>query len=135
MADFKLEVVAPEGKVVGADVQFVKLPSVEGELGILAHHTPLIGALKVGIIRYTKDEKSYRIATSGGFVEVANNKVTVLAETAEPGDLIDLERALAAKERAMQRINERNTESDIKRAEFALQRAINRIKAAEGTEG
>lgn len=129
MADFKLEVVSPEGSVLNEQVEFAILPAIDGEVGILANHSPLISALKIGIIRYTKDGKVNKIATSGGFVEVADNRVVVLADTAERGDMIDLERAVEAKERATKRLNERTPELDTRRAEIALQRAMNRIKA------
>lgn len=133
MADFKLEIVAPEGSVLQEEVELAVLPSVEGELGILAHHSPLISALKVGIIRYTKGGQAFRVATSGGFLEVANNKAVVLADTAERGDMIDLQRALAAKERALKRINQSDG-IDQRRAELALYRALNRIKTVEGKD-
>lgn len=131
MADFKLEIVSPEGSVLSEDVQFVILPAVDGEIGILANHSLLISQLKIGLIRYTKDGKVNKIATSGGYVEVANNRVVVLADTAEPGEMIDLERAVAAKERAEKRLSERRQELDMRRAEYALQRALNRIRAAQ----
>ncbi len=131
MADFKLEIVSPEGSVLSEDVQFVVLPAVDGEIGILANHSLLISQLKIGLIRYTQDGKVNKIATNGGYVEVANNRVVVLADTAEPGEMIDLERAVAAKERAEKRLRERRQEMDMRRAEYALQRALNRIRAAQ----
>ena len=131
MAEFKLEVVSPEGSVLSEQVEFAILPAIDGEVGILANHSPLISALKVGVIRYTKDGKIHKIATSGGFLEVAENRAVVLADTAERGEMIDLERAIEAKERASQRLNTRSSEFDLRRAEMALQRALVRIKAAE----
>ncbi len=131
MAEFKLEIVAPEGGVLNENVEFAVLPAIDGEVGILANHSLLISALKLGIIRYTQDGKVHKVATSGGFVEVAENRVVVLADTAERGDMIDLERATAAKERAARRLNEKSTDLDMRRAELALQKALNRIRAAE----
>jgi F-type H+-transporting ATPase subunit epsilon len=129
---FNFNVVAPDGQVLNKNVDFVVVPSVNGELGILPNHAPLIASLGIGVIRYTEDGKVKRIAISGGFMEVVNNKVTVLANTAETSEDIDLERAQAAKERAEKRLQERQPDIDIARAEVALKRAIARLKAAEG---
>lgn len=131
MAEFKLEVVSPEGSVLSENVEFVVLPAVDGEIGILANHAPLISALKIGVIRYTKDGQVAKIATSGGFVEVAHNKAVVLADTAEIGETIDITRATAAKERAEKRLKDNDGDLDVRRAELSLLRAVNRIKAAE----
>lgn len=128
---FALRVVSPEGNVLKDDVEFAVLPGEAGELGILPNHAPLIAGLNVGVIRYTKEGDSKRLAISGGFVEVADNQVTVLAETAEPGEMIDLTRALAAKERAEMRISQHRDDVDLRRAEFALKKAVARINAAE----
>lgn len=127
---FDLRIVAPEGQVLKEDVEFVVLPGEAGELGILPHHSPLIAGLKTGVLRYTKNGVNKKVALSGGFVEVAENKATVLADTAEPGEMIDLTRAMAAKERAEKRLNTR-ADVDIIRAEYALRKALARISAAE----
>lgn len=128
---FNLKVVAPDGQVLNKDVEFVVVPGEGGELGILPNHAPLIASLTIGVIRYTVEGKVNKIAISGGFIEVAANKVTVLANTAETQDDIDLERAKAARERAEKRLRERQADTDIQRAEVALKRAMARIKAAE----
>lgn len=128
---FTFHVVSPEGNVLKEDIEFVILPGVNGELGILPNHAPLIAALDTGVIRYTVEGKKKNLAISGGFVEVAENKATVLADTAEFGELIDPQRALAAKERAEKRLSQRSQDIDIKRAEYALRRAIARINAAD----
>jgi len=128
---FTLRVVSPEGNVLKEEAEFVVLPGETGEIGILPNHTPLITAMAIGVIRYTVNGTIHRISTSGGFVEVADNKVTILADTAEPGEIIDLQRATAAKERAEKRLNQRTQDIDIKRAELALHRALARINAAQ----
>jgi len=128
---FTLRVVSPEGNVLKEEAEFVVLPGETGEIGILPNHTPLITAMAIGVIRYTVNGTIHRISTSGGFVEVADNKVTILADTAEPGEVIDLQRAIAAKERAEKRLNQRTQDIDIKRAELALHRALARINAAQ----
>lgn len=132
---FTLRVVSPEGQVVKEEVEFAVLPGESGELGILPNHAPLIAGLQVGVMRYTANSSVRKLAISGGFVEVGDNKATVLADTAEPGDMIDLARALAAKERAEKRLSQRTPEVDVRRAEYALRKAVARIKAAEGDAG
>lgn len=128
---FTFHVVSPEGNVVKEDIEFVILPGVNGELGILPNHAPLIAALDAGVIRYTVNGQKAKLAISGGFVEVSDNKATVLADTAEFGEAIDVPRALAAKERAEKRLSQKSDDTDIKRAEYALHRAIARLNAAD----
>lgn len=128
---FTLRVVSPEGNVLKEEAEFVVLPGGNGEIGILPNHAPLISSIGIGVIRYTVNGKVHKIATSGGFVEVSDNKVTVLADTAEPGERVDLDRALAAKERAEKRLAQRSEDINIRRAELALLRAIARIHAAQ----
>jgi len=82
-------------------------------------------------MRVQQGGKFFKVAVSGGFMEVKNSRVVVLADTAERADQIDVERAKAAKQRAEQRLASRGSEVDIARAEIALQKALNRIKAAE----
>ncbi|MGI6119943.1 MAG: F0F1 ATP synthase subunit epsilon [Desulfosporosinus sp.] len=128
---FSLQIVSPEGNVMKEDVEFVVLPGGAGELGILPNHAPLIAGLDIGVLRYTLDNNVKRVAVSGGFVEVVDNAAIVLANTAEPSENIDLERAKAAQERALKRLESQSPETDIKRAELALRRAIARIRAVE----
>lgn len=133
MADEKLqrlEIVTPERKVYTEDVRMVVLPGSEGEFGVLPDHAALVSALKIGVIRVHNEGKVFKIAVSGGFVEVRDSKVTVLANSAERQEQIDVDRATAARERAEQRLSAQGSEVDVVRAEAALKRAINRIKAA-----
>lgn len=128
---FSLQIVSPEGNVLKEDVEFVILPGGLGELGILPHHAPLISGLDAGVIRFTQNSTVKRVAITGGFVEVIDNSATVLADTAELSEEIDLTRAVEAKERAMTRLASRSNEIDIRRAEYALRRAAARISAVE----
>ncbi|GAV22211.1 F0F1 ATP synthase subunit epsilon [Carboxydothermus pertinax] len=131
MADkIKLEVVTPERVVANEYVDFVVAPGVEGEVGILPLHAPMITSLDIGILRYTVDGQTEKIAVSGGFLEVRNNKVVVLANAAERGEEIDVERAQKALERARERLTKRTPDIDVLRAELAMRRALNRLKAA-----
>lgn len=134
MADntFMLEVVTPEAILLSDEVQFVVVPGVEGELGILKNHAALVAGLKIGVLRYTMPDGNVRyMAVSGGLMEVMDNDAKVLAETAEHGRDIDILRAKAAKERAERRITERQDQISYVRAQMALLRAIARIKANE----
>jgi len=126
---FNFTVVAPDGQVLKKDVEFVVVPGENGELGILPNHAPLIAGLGIGVVRYTEGGKVNRIAISGGFMEVVNNKVTVLANTAETAENINIERAQAAKDRALKRLQERQPDTDLARAQVALKRAVARLKA------
>jgi F-type H+-transporting ATPase subunit epsilon len=133
MADtFRFNVVAPDGQILSKDVEFVLVRGEEGDLGILAHHAPLVAGLEIGVAQYIEGGQRHKLAVCGGFIEVIDNKVTILAQAAEKAEDIDLPRALAAKERAEKRLKERRPETDLLRAESALKRAVARIKAAEG---
>ena len=128
---FSLQIVSPEGNVLKEEVEFVVLPGGAGELGILPNHSALIAGLDIGVIRYTLNSTIKRVAITGGFVEVADNAATVLADTAELSETIDLARAVDAKERATKRLAARTNEIDVRRAEYALRRAAARINAAD----
>lgn len=94
----RLEIVTPEKRVLDSDVDSVTVPTATGEAGILPNHAPLISALKPGLLTYTAKGTSEKLAVSGGFVEVNSNNVTVLADTAETADEIDLEAARSDRE-------------------------------------
>lgn len=134
MADntFLLEVVTPERIALSEEVQFMVVPAMEGELGLLRNHAPIVAGLKIGVLRYTKpDGEIHHMALSGGLMEVIDNEAKVLAETAEHGREVDLLRAKAAKERAERRLTERQDQISYVRAQMALLRAIARIRASE----
>ena len=126
----KLEVVTPERVVANEYVDFVAAPGVEGEVGILPLHAPMITSLEIGVLRYTQEGKTEKIAVTGGFLEVKSNKVVVLANAAERGEEIDVERAEKALERARERLTRKTPDVDIIRAELAMRRALTRLKAA-----
>jgi len=132
--NIKLEVVTPERIVVSEDVKIVAAPGTLGEFGVLSGHTPFMTTLKTGTIRYTDAGGTERsVFISGGFAEALPNKVTVLAESAERRRDIDLERAMAALERAQKRLVEDRKKDDVDftRARAALERALQRVKLAE----
>lgn len=133
--DFRLEVITPERQIVGEEAEFLVVPAWTGELGVLKDHAPLVGALNIGVMRFTVNGQIRYTAISGGIIEVNENKITVLANSAELGTDIDIERARAAKERAEKRLSEQREDINVLRAEMALQRALSRIKAYEAEVG
>ncbi len=132
MADnIKLEVVTPEKAVVAEDAQMVVAPGTLGEFGVLVGHTTFLTTLKIGTIRYSGPSGKERyVFVSGGFAEALPDKLTVLAESAERRQDIDVERAKEALQRAEQRLAEDRSkeEIDFVRAKTALERAVQRIK-------
>jgi F-type H+-transporting ATPase subunit epsilon len=133
MADklFHLEIVTPRRVTFSGEVQSFSAPGVMGGFQVLHSHAPLLSAVAIGEVKLLDtDGKESRYATSGGFVEVRNNKVVFLAETAERSDEIDGDRAKAAQERARKRLIERAKEMDMERARAALLRAVNRLRIA-----
>lgn len=128
MSTVLLEVVTPEKKVYAEEVEMVSVKGVDGELGILPNHVPLVTELKIAPLRAKQGELVRHIALSGGFIEVRKEHVVVLAESAEFPENINIDRAQAAKDRAERRLRERQDEVDYRRAELALQRALTRIE-------
>ncbi|MBK7704818.1 MAG: F0F1 ATP synthase subunit epsilon [Acidobacteria bacterium] len=88
-----LEIVTPEKKVLDATVDSVTIPTASGDVGIMTNHAPLISALRSGVLSYTKGGQSEKMVIAGGFVEISNNKVSILADFAETTDDIDAENA------------------------------------------
>ncbi len=132
--NIKLEIVTPDKAVVSEDVQIVMAPGALGEFGVLAGHTPFLTTLKSGVIRYTDAHGTEQyVFVNGGFAEALPDKVTVLAESSERREDVDLDRAKAAQERAEKRLAEARTKEDIDavRAKAALDRALVRINLAE----
>ncbi|MFZ2088053.1 MAG: F0F1 ATP synthase subunit epsilon [Desulfobaccales bacterium] len=126
-----LEVVTPDRKLLSAEADVVVLPGVEGQFGVLYGHVPFLSALDIGEMYYRDGGKTEFLSVSGGFAEVTGTKVTIVAESAEVGKEIDIERAKRALERAEKRMAMARTENvDFVRAEAALRRAIMRMKVA-----
>lgn len=127
---FCFEVVTPERVVFDQPVESLVVPGVEGYLGVLYNHAPMVVHLRIGVVRYREPGGDLkRMAISGGFLEVADNRAVILADTAELAAQIDVMRARAAKERALRRLAGRREEIDFDRAQAALQRAIARLRA------
>ena len=127
----QLEIVTPDRLVEKDVVSEIQIPGKDGYLGILPGHAPLITELGIGEIRYVADHTTVHLAVAWGFAEVLPDKVTILAETAERAEEIDLARAQQARERAEQRLKSASGDVDFDRAEIALERAQARIQVAE----
>ena len=133
MADtIQLEIVTPERLVVKDSVDDIQIPGVGGYLGILPGHAPLIAEISVGEISYHSGGRLNRLAVAWGFAEVLPDRVTILAETAEKADEIDVQRAQAAKTRAEEEIRKAGTAGSPD-AQAALDRAKTRIEVAGKT--
>ncbi|RLB73328.1 MAG: F0F1 ATP synthase subunit epsilon [Deltaproteobacteria bacterium] len=132
MADkLKLEMVTPYKRVLSEDVDEITAPGFIGELGILPDHTPLLTTLKVGELSYKKGNEVFHIAVNWGYLEVEKETVTVLVDTAERADEIDLARAKAALGRAEDALKVLSQEDKkYMIMEAALQRALIRIQVA-----
>ena len=131
MGTLQLEVVTPDKTVVSGEVEMAVCPGIEGEFGVLPKHVSLLSALTIGGLRYRNGGKDEHVFISGGFADVNNDVLTVLAESAELADSIDSARAMAAKERAEKRLASHDEKVDMTRAEAALQRAIVRLQLAQ----
>jgi F-type H+-transporting ATPase subunit epsilon len=131
--NIKLEIVTPEKSVVSEEAKIVMAPGTLGEFGVLSGHTPFMTGLKLGTVRYVDTAGKERfVFVSGGFAEALPDRVTILAESAERRKDIDIERALAAKVRAEERLSKAGEDDvDFTRARAALTRAIMRIRLAE----
>jgi len=134
----RVDIVTPDGRAFQGEARGVQAPGIEGSFEVLRNHAPMIAAFEIGkIVVKTQDAyedltaRNGRIefATSGGFLEVLDNRVIVLAETAEPSSEIDTERAQAAEQRALQRLESASPE-ERKEAEEALTRARNRLRVS-----
>ena len=132
MSRIRLDIVSPERIVYSDDVDAIIAPGVEGQLGILPHHAPLITMLQPGELRVRKGEEETCIAIYGGFLEVRPDRVIVLADAAERAEEIDVAKAQEAKRRAEQQMASRVlTEVDKAQAEAALRRSLVQLKVAE----
>lgn len=126
----RLDIVTPAGLLMSENVATVQLPAALGSMGVLKNHAPLMTTLDIGIVKYSQDGRDHFMTVSGGFAEVKDNTVIVLADAAERAEEIDLSRAEASKSRAEDRLHHRGDDGlDVLRAEMALSRAMNRIKA------
>ena len=136
MAKLKVEIVTGERVVYTEDdVDMVVAPGIDGVLGILPRHAPLITILSTGELRIKKDGREESLVVFGGFMEVTPDKVIVLADTAELAEEIDVARAEQARRQAEASIAQRGSEMDLMQAELAMRRAAIRLRVGQRRAG
>jgi len=132
MALLQCDIVTAERRVYAGDVEEVIAPTINGQVTILPRHAALLTALVPGEIRLVKSgQDDVILAVGGGFLEVRDDKVIILADSAERADEIDFERALQARERAERLLKQRISDVDFAKAEAALRKSMARLKVAE----
>ncbi|HXM35982.1 MAG TPA: F0F1 ATP synthase subunit epsilon [Pyrinomonadaceae bacterium] len=129
----QLDVVTPDRRVLAEPVDMVTVPGLGGELGILPGHTPLISQLQTGVLSYTKEGRTFQLHVSGGFVEVNEDRISVLAEIAELPEEIDAARARLARDHVEKTLSSWvGTEEDFELARVKLERSMVRLQLASG---
>lgn len=128
---FILEIVTPDRKFIEEEVEMVIVRGVEGDIGILKGHNPFVTPLGIGRIKIKNNGEFREAAISSGYVEITKDKTTIITDTAEWPDEIDVERAEASKKRAEERLGNKKSEIDLLRAEIALKKALTRINVAK----
>ncbi|MTI93990.1 MAG: F0F1 ATP synthase subunit epsilon [Firmicutes bacterium] len=132
---FVLTVVTPESRVFQDSVNMVIVRTTEGDIGVLAGHTPLVAPLEIAPMTIKIGDNERKAAVNGGFVEVTPDHMTILAESAEMAEQIDVDRAEAARSRAEERLAQHQGDVDFARAQAALQRALVRLQVAGRDQG
>jgi len=130
---FQLRLLTPERSLFEGPVEAVIVPGENGQLGVLAGHTKLVTTLVPGVVRYVASGQTHQVAASGGFAEVSPGGVTILADTAEPPQEIDRQRAERSRQEALQALAKRAEldEKEVSRLEARLARALNRLKVVD----
>jgi F-type H+-transporting ATPase subunit epsilon len=127
-----VDIVTAERLVVSEEgVDEVVVPGIEGELTVLPMHAPLLTMIKPGVMLIKRGSDETEMAITGGFLEVRDDKVTILADAAERAEEIDVARAEEARRRAEQQLERRDSEADLVRATAELQKALLRLRVAE----
>jgi len=129
---FLLEIVTPHGLVINSKVEEAYIPGSEGDFGVLPGHAPLLTSLRIGELHYRRGGEVHFLAINRGFAEVTPTRTTILADTAEPAEEIDIERAKSAKARAEELLKSVSKYDPAYQQEIeALERAKVRIRVAE----
>ena len=131
MSSLKLDIVTAERVVYSDEADVVVAPGIDGQLGILPHHAPLMTTLQPGELRVRKGGEEFSLAISGGFLEVRPDRVIILADAAERAEEIDVSRAEEAKRRAEERLRHPTPEVDVAQADVAMRRALARLQVVE----
>src|SRR5688572_8602602 len=125
-----LEIVTPERPLIREQVDEVIVPAAQGYLGVLPGHTPLLVKLDIGQLSYRKGQETFYLLVAFGFAEILADRVTILAQTAEKAEEIDLKRAETARDRAQERLAQPTMEMDFERARIAMMKALVRLQVA-----
>ena len=128
---FKVEIITPDRIFYEGEAEFLEFTTAAGDIGVYAKHIPMTTVLAPGAVIVHNGEEETVAAVHSGFAEILGDKVTLLAEIAEWPEEIDLMRSEATKGRAEERIATKAADTDIKRAEFALRKALTRIDVAK----
>lgn len=132
MADmFKLEIVTPDKIFYQGDASMVELTTTEGNIGIYANHIPLTAIVAPGVLKIHEEGQVLRASLIEGFIQVLQDEITIMAEVAEWPEEIDANRAEEARVRAERRLRENGAETDTRRAEMAMKRALTRLEVRE----
>lgn len=130
MARLKFDIVTAERLVSSDEIDTLVVPGREGELTVLPNHAPLLTILNPGELRIIKESQEDQVVITGGFMEVLGNKVTILADSAEFAEEIDVERAEEALRRAEERMESRGSDMDLERTLASMKRSRARISVA-----
>ncbi len=128
---FELKIIKPDGMFFDGQSDFLEFVSTEGEMGVYANHIPLTTILDAGVVKIHNGNEVKKAAVTGGFLEILQDRITMLAEDAQWPEDIDVERAKEAKRRAEERLQKKESGMDMVRAEAALKRAMARIRATK----
>lgn len=128
---FLVKVITPQAKVRLMNTSILNIVTPDGEMGLLSHHMPIITMIKISKMSTIEEDGRHVYAVAGGVLFYKDNEATLLADAVESQEEIDLERALAAKERAERRLTSEDQDLDVKRAQIALSKALNRISVKE----
>lgn len=127
---FQVEIVTPDRVFYTGSADMIEFNTIDGQIGVYKNHIPMTTVIEPGVVIIHEEDRQKVAAIHAGFAEILGDKVTLLAEVAEWPDEIDLNRAEAARARAEERISVKAETTDLKRAEFALHKALTRINAA-----
>ncbi|MBH49477.1 MAG: ATP synthase F1 subunit epsilon [Candidatus Marinimicrobia bacterium] len=131
MSEFQLEIVTPTKLLDIGSINYVRCPGLDGSFGVLANHQAAIIALGIGEIKIAQNKKFHYFATSGGFIEITEEKVQLLVETVERAEDIDMNRAEEALKRSKQRGKEKDASLDEARRDISVTKALNRLRVSK----
>ena len=127
----KVRIIEPQGEFFNEDATFLEFTTINGRMGVYEDHIPLTTILEPCVVNIHQGDTKRKAAVLGGFIEVQKKQITILAEDANWPDEIDVERAKAAKKRAQERLDKKESGTDLLRAEASLKRAMARISASK----